>query len=67
MPSIAIKLIYEKRASADGMRILVNRLWPRAQAKMRLPSTSGARRSRRASTREAGALAPVFGLRGMIR
>jgi uncharacterized protein YeaO (DUF488 family) len=33
MPSIAIKRIYEKRASADGMRILVDRLWPRGVSK----------------------------------
>jgi uncharacterized protein YeaO (DUF488 family) len=33
MASIAIKRIYEKRASADGMRILVDRLWPRGVSK----------------------------------
>jgi uncharacterized protein YeaO (DUF488 family) len=29
MASIAIKRLYEKDASSDGMRILVDRLWPR--------------------------------------
>jgi uncharacterized protein YeaO (DUF488 family) len=31
--SIAIKRIYAKRASADGMRILIDRLWPRGVSK----------------------------------
>ena len=33
MASIQIKRIYEKPASADGMRILVDRLWPRGVRK----------------------------------
>jgi uncharacterized protein YeaO (DUF488 family) len=33
MASIQIKRIYEKPASADGMRILVDRLWPRGVSK----------------------------------
>jgi uncharacterized protein YeaO (DUF488 family) len=33
MASIAIKRLYEKHASSDGMRILVDRLWPRGVSK----------------------------------
>ena len=33
MTSIQIKRIYEKPASTDGMRILVDRLWPRGVSK----------------------------------
>jgi uncharacterized protein YeaO (DUF488 family) len=33
MASISIKRIYEKPASTDGMRILVDRLWPRGVSK----------------------------------
>src|SRR6201999_4391640 len=33
MASIQIKRIYEKPASTDGMRILVDRLWPRGVSK----------------------------------
>ena len=33
MASIQIKRIYEKPVSADGMRILVDRLWPRGISK----------------------------------
>jgi uncharacterized protein YeaO (DUF488 family) len=31
--TIAIKRVYEKPASTDGMRILVDRLWPRGVSK----------------------------------
>jgi len=33
MTSISIKRIYEKPVPADGMRILVDRLWPRGVSK----------------------------------
>src|ERR1700744_2249852 len=33
MAAIAIKRIYDGRASTDGMRILVDRLWPRGVSK----------------------------------
>jgi uncharacterized protein YeaO (DUF488 family) len=33
MASIQIKRVYEKSASTDGMRILVDRLWPRGVSK----------------------------------
>jgi uncharacterized protein YeaO (DUF488 family) len=33
MASIAIKRVYDKRTSADGMRVLVDRLWPRGVSK----------------------------------
>jgi uncharacterized protein YeaO (DUF488 family) len=33
MASISIKRIYDKSASTDGMRILVDRLWPRGVSK----------------------------------
>src|SRR6201999_1157847 len=33
MATIAIKRVYEKPASTDGMRILVDRLWPRGVSK----------------------------------
>src|ERR1700759_1551618 len=33
MASIEIKRVYDKPASADGMRILVDRLWPRGVSK----------------------------------
>jgi uncharacterized protein YeaO (DUF488 family) len=33
MPRIALKRVYEAPSSADGMRILVDRLWPRGLAK----------------------------------
>jgi uncharacterized protein YeaO (DUF488 family) len=33
MASMSIKRIYEKPASTDGMRILVDRLWPRGISK----------------------------------
>jgi uncharacterized protein YeaO (DUF488 family) len=33
MASIAIKRVYEKRAPSDGIRILVDRLWPRGVSK----------------------------------
>jgi uncharacterized protein YeaO (DUF488 family) len=32
-PSIAIKRVYEAASAGDGMRILVDRLWPRGVAK----------------------------------
>ena len=33
MATISIKRVYDKPASADGMRILVDRLWPRGVGK----------------------------------
>ncbi|MGH6958390.1 MAG: DUF488 domain-containing protein [Caulobacteraceae bacterium] len=33
MPALSIKRAYEPRASTDGRRILVDRLWPRGVAK----------------------------------
>jgi uncharacterized protein YeaO (DUF488 family) len=33
--SVAIKRVYEKAASADGRRVLVDRLWPRGLSKRR--------------------------------
>jgi uncharacterized protein YeaO (DUF488 family) len=33
MTTMAIKRVYEKPASSDGMRILVDRLWPRGVSK----------------------------------
>ncbi|WP_119387731.1 DUF488 domain-containing protein [Taklimakanibacter lacteus] len=35
MPTIQIKRIYDEPAASDGMRILVDRLWPRGISKER--------------------------------
>ncbi len=36
LPSIAIKRVYEKPVADDGVRILIDRLWPRGLAKASL-------------------------------
>jgi uncharacterized protein YeaO (DUF488 family) len=35
MPVIRVKRIYEEPSSSDGMRILVDRIWPRGISKVR--------------------------------
>ena len=36
MPKIRIKRVYEKADAKDGLRILVDRVWPRGMTKQRL-------------------------------
>lgn len=48
MGEVRIKRVYEDADKEDGVRILVDRLWPRGSAKKPRPWTAGSRMWHRA-------------------